>query len=156
MNAPRFATPLRLHVGGSRRLRWVVAAFLSISLLALLALPLAWSVKLPMALFLSALFFAAWRKRAELGGVPVELVLLGDGGWRLQRGGESLPLQLLGQSTVSHSLLLLCFAGPPGQGGFDCLLWQAELPPLLWRRLRLYLRLYAAQSPLSWSESFPG
>jgi hypothetical protein len=127
-------------------LQLVVTTFLAISLLALLATPLAWSLQLPIALFVSALFLTAWRKRAELGGVPVELILLGDGSWLLERGGESIPLQLLGQSTVSRSLLLLCFAGPPGQGGFDCLLWQAELPPLLWRQLRVYLRLYASEA----------
>lgn len=147
MLTPRFATPLRFRVEGSRPLQGVVIAFVLLSLWALLLTPLPASfstlAKPCAALLLLALSLRGWRGRAELGGMPVELTLRPNGMWLLERDGESTPLQLLGQSTVSPALLLLCFAGPQGQRGFDCLLWQGALPPSLWRRLRVYLRLYA-------------
>jgi hypothetical protein len=119
---------------------------LLLSLAALWFTPLGGWLKLFTAILVIALFLKAWRQRAELGGAVVDLTLRSSGIWLREHGGESISLQLLGQSTVNRSLLLLCFAEPTGQRRFDCVLWQAELSPLLWRRLRVYLRLYGAEA----------
>lgn len=146
MLLPRFATPLRFRVDRSPRLQVVILSFLLLSLSALWLTPLGWWLKLFATILMIALSLKVWRQRAELGGVAVDLTLRPNGFWLREREGESTPLQLLGQSTISRSLLLLCFAEPSGQGRFDCVLWQAELSPLLWRRLRVYLRLYGTEA----------
>lgn len=94
----------------------------------------------------SWLLHRIWIGRTELGGVPVELILRPNGAWLLEREGESIPLQLHGQSTVSPFLLFLCFRESQGGRRFDYLLWRSELPPKLFRRLRVYLRLYASDA----------
>ena len=142
MLSQRFATPLRLQVNHSRRLRAVVISFFILSLLALLLAQLSLLLKLPIILGVVGLFFSAWRARPELAGETVELILRPNGAWLLERKGESIALQLHGQSTVSRWLLLLCFKETHGRRRFDYLLWQVEQPTILFRRLRVYLRLY--------------
>jgi hypothetical protein len=142
----RFATPLRLQVNYSRRLRLLVITFFLLSLLAILLTQISLLLKLAIALCVVGLFITAWRSRPELGAEKVELILRPNGAWLLQRKDESIALQLHGQSTVSRWLLLLCFKERDGRRRFDYLLWQVEQPPMLFRRLRVYLRLYAADT----------
>lgn len=146
MLSPRFATPLRLRVERSPRLQAGVCAFFLLSLCSLLLTPFAWWLKILAVLLLGVVFRKQWRGRAELGGAAFALTLRTNGMWLLEQGSEAIPLQLHGQSTVSGSLLLLCFSETQGRGRFDCVLWRAELSPLLWRRLRVYLRLYSAEA----------
>ncbi|MEN8169588.1 MAG: protein YgfX [Pseudomonadota bacterium] len=147
MLSQRFATPLRLRIEHSRRLQFVAITFFLLSLLALLLLQIPLLLKLSIVLLWLSLFLFIWRRRAELGGAPVDLILRPNGAWLLERGRESIPLQLHGQSTVSRSLLLLCFKESRGRRSFDYVLWRAELSPQLFRRLRVYLRLYATETP---------
>jgi hypothetical protein len=123
-----------------------VLAFFLLSFVSLLLTPVGWWLKFLSVFLLSAVFLKVWQQRAELGGPAVDLTLRANGMWLLERGDESLSMQLQGQSTVAGSLLLLCFTESQGGRRFDCLLWQAELPPLLWRHLRVYLRLYRAEA----------
>lgn len=146
MLSQRFATPLRLRVEHSRRLRFVVISFFLLSLLALLLAQISLLLKLSVVLLWLSVFLFVWKRRAELGGTPVDLILRPNGAWLLERGRESIPLQLQGQSTVSRSLLLLCFEESRGGRSFDYVLWRAELSPQLFRRLRVYLRLYASET----------
>ena len=143
MLSQRFATPLRLQVNHSRRLRALVITFFILSLLALLLAQLSLLLKLPITLGMAGLFFSAWRARPELAGEMVEIILRPNGAWLLERKGESIALQLHGQSTVSRWLLLLCYKEKHGRRRFDYIFWQAEQPSILFRRLRVYLRLYA-------------
>jgi hypothetical protein len=117
-----------------------------LSLLALLSVQLPASLKLLALLLWIVVFHLAWKRRAELGGTAIDLTLRPNGAWLLEREGESIALQLHGQSTVSHSLLLLCFKEQYGSRHFDYVLWQAEQSPLQFRRLRVYLRLYAGDT----------
>lgn len=142
MLSQRFATPLRFRVEHSRRLQAVVISFFLLSLLALLLVQLSLLLKLPVTLGVMALYFICWRARPELGGKAVELILRPNGAWLLHRNGVAIPLELLGQSTVSPWLLLLCFKEQHGRRRFYYLLWQAEQPDVLFRRLRVYLRVY--------------
>ena len=146
MLSQRFATPLRLRIEHSRRLQFITITFFILSLLALLLMQLPVWLKLSVALFCAGVFLLVWRRRAELGGTALDLILRPNGAWLLEREGQSIALQLHGQSTVSHSLLLLCFKEQHGRRNFDFVLWQAEQSPLLFRRLRVYLRLYAAET----------
>ena len=146
MLSQRFATPLRLRIDHSRRLQFITITFFVLSMLALLMLQLPSLLKLPVVVFCVVVFLVVWRRRAELGGTALDLILRPNGAWLLEREGESIALQLHGQSTVSHSLLLLCFKEQYGRRNFDFVLWQAEQSPLLFRRLRVYLRLYAGET----------
>ena len=120
MLSQRFATPLRLQVNHSRRLRAVVISFFILSLLALLLAQFSLLLKLPIILGVVGLFFSAWRARPELAGETVELILRPNGAWLLERKGESIALQLHGQSTVSRWLLLLCFKETHGVSIICC------------------------------------
>ncbi len=142
MLSQRFATPLRLRVEHSPRLQAVVISFFLLSLVALMLVQLSLLLKLPITLAVMALYFIVWRARPELGGKPVELVLRPNGAWLLHRNGVAIPLELLGRSTVSPWLMLLCFKEQHGRRSFNYLLWQAEQPVVLFRRLRVYLRVY--------------
>jgi len=94
----------------------------------------------------TSLFILVWKKRAELGGAEVELILRPNGNWLLERGRESTALQLHGQTTVSRWLLILCFTETRGKKSCNYVLWQAEHSPYLFRRLRVYLQLYAGDT----------
>jgi hypothetical protein len=91
-------------------------------------------------------FLHVWRKRPELGGKAVTLILRPNGNWLLEGAGESIPLRLHGQTTISRPLLLLCFREQQGRRRYHYLLWQAEHPAILLRRLRVYLKLYATDA----------
>ena len=145
MLSQRFATPLRLRVEHSRRLQAVVITFFLLSLLALVLAQLLWFFKFAIALAVAGLFYSVWRARPELGAKSVELILRPNGVWLLHRNGVAIPLELLGQSTVSPWLLLLCFKEQHGRRRFEYLLWQAEQPDVLFRRLRVYLRVYGGE-----------
>ncbi len=142
MSSQRFATPLRLRVEHSRRLQAVVISFFILSLLALLIMQLTLSLKLPIILAVMGLYWLCWKKRSELGGRAVELILRPNGAWLLHRNGVAIPLELLGESTVTPWLLLLCFKEQHGRRRFEYLLWEGEQPAVLFRRLRIYLRVY--------------
>ena len=89
------------------------------------------------------LFVRSWVRRSELGGEAVELRLRPDGSWLVLCGGETISVALHGQSMVTRHLLLLCFKELEGRRDFSYLMWRAESPPQLYRRLSVYLRLYA-------------
>lgn len=146
MSSPRYATPLRIRLEHSPRLRWLYLLFFTLSLTALLIAQLAFVPKLAALLMMVAAFVTTWRRRPELGGAEAALTLRPNGSWLLERDGGQLALRLDGQSTVSQSLLLLCFRQQEGGGRFDCLLWRHELPAQLFRSLQVYLKLYAQEA----------
>jgi hypothetical protein len=141
--SPRYATPLRLSINHSPRLR---AIFIFFSLLCIVALLLAqmhvW-LKLFLLIVLAAVGITTWRKRPELGGDTVELILRPNGAWLLQRPGSEEKLRLLGESVLSHAVTILVFSGDGG--GRQYILWRREMPEDIYRRLQVYLRLYGGE-----------
>lgn len=139
ISSPRYATPLRLSIEHSPRLR---AIFILFSLLCFIALLLAqmpvW-LKPILIVSLAVLVAKVWRGRPELGGEVVELVLRPNGGWLLQEE----KLQLLGESTVTFGVMVLGFSGERGKRWF--VVWRKEVDGEVWRRLRVYLRLYRSE-----------
>lgn len=146
MSSPRYATPLRLRVETSRRLQGLVLLFLAFAFGSLAVTNLSWWLKGAVALLLSLSAISEWRKRPELGGAARELTVRPTGVWLLQQGGESISCQLQGQSVVSAWFVLLCLQEREGRRRFNFILWQAEQPAQLFRRLRVYLRLYAVEA----------
>lgn len=140
MSSPRYATPLRLRIEHSPRLR---AIFILFSLLCFIALLLAqmpvW-LKIVLLVVLLVVVVKVWRGRPELGGETVELVLRPNGGWLLQEE----KLQLLGESTVSDGVMVLGFSGNGGGRWF--VIWRREVDGGVWRRLGVYLRLYGSEA----------
>jgi hypothetical protein len=146
LSSPRYATPLRLRVEHSARLRAIFTLFYLPSSGSLLLAQLPTELKLLALVGVSVAFLHTWRRRPELGAEAVELILRPNGKWQLNRGSKSIALQLHGQSTISHRVMLLCFHAEEGRGRFDYLLWHSEQPADLYRRLLVYLKLYAAEA----------
>ena len=138
MSSPRYATPLRLRLDHSPRLRAFFILFLSICVIALLLAQMPLWLKLVAVVVLALIALKTWRGRPELGGGAVELVLRPNGGWLLHEE----KLQLQGESTVSYGVMVLGFYGDSGKRWF--VLWRREVEGEVWRRLGVYLQLYAS------------
>ena len=146
MSSPRYATPLRLRVEHSPRLRAVFILFSLLCLMALLIAQMPVWLKLLAIVVLAVVGLKTWRERPELGGEACELVLRPNGGWLLQCTGHEERLQLLGESTVNYGVMVLGFSGDCGGRWF--VLWRREFDGDVWRRLGVYLRLYASEAEL--------
>ncbi len=143
MSSPRYATPLRLRLDHSPRLRAIFILFLSLCVTALLLAQMPLWLKLLAAVVLAVVGLKTWHGRSELGGEACELVLRPNGGWLLQRGGGEEKLRLFGESTVIYGVMVLGFSGDGG--GLWFVLWHREVEGDVWRRLGVYLRLYGGE-----------
>jgi hypothetical protein len=106
-------------------------------------------LKLFLLIVLAAVGITTWRKRPELGGESVELILRPNGAWLLQQAGSEEKLQLLGESVVSHAVTILVFFGDGG--GRQLILWRREVQGDIYRRLQVYLRLYGGKGDMDGS-----
>ena len=144
MSSPRYATPLRLTLKHSPRLRAIYLIFITLCVVSLLAANLLFEVRLLLLVLLVSVSAMVWRQRVELGGEAAKLVLRPNGSWLLLRGEREEKLQLNGQSTVSQAVTILVFKGE-GRGR-QFVLWRQELGYDVYRRLQVYLRLYSSES----------
>lgn len=144
MSSPRYATPLRLRLEPSPRMRAIFILFNALCVIALLLVQMPIGLKLLAVVVLAVVVLKTWRDRPELGGETAEVVLCPDGAWLLQRAGGEEKLQLHGQSTVSHTVMILVFSGEGKVRPF--VLWRRELAEDKYRRLQVYLRMYAGEA----------
>lgn len=140
MLSQKFATPLRLTIKHSPRLRAITLLFSSLCVLAILLAQMPVWLKAVLLIVMAVVVVKVWLGRPELGGDSLELVLRPNGGWLLKRAYAEVKLQLHGQSTISRAVMILVF-----DGGFSCILWRTEVQCDLYRKLQVYLRLYASE-----------
>lgn len=139
MLSQRFATPLRLKVEHSPRLRAIFILFSLLCFVSLLLAQMPLWLKLLATVMFAVVAVKTWLGRPELDGEACELVLRPNGGWLLQQE----KLQLLGESTVSYGVMVLGFSGDGGGRWF--VVWRREVDGEVWRRLGVYLRLYGRE-----------
>ena len=139
MSSPRYATPLRLRLDHSPRLRAVFLLFISLCVIALLLAQIPLWLKLLAVVVLAVVVLKTWRRRPELGGEACELVLRPNGGWLLNEE----KMQLLAESTVNYGVMVLGLVGDRSKRWF--VLWRHEVDGEVWRRLGVYLRLYGGK-----------
>ena len=154
MSSPGYATPLRLEVGANRLLRRLYLAFVVLTLCSLLSLPLALWVTLPGALLFLGVALRQWRLRAELGGGAVGLVWDAEQRWWWSQGGDTVELQLRGDSYLSVPLMALNFREPERGRRRSLLLTPAGIGQEPFRRLLVRLRLSGEAAVASAKDGF--
>lgn len=141
MSSKEYATPLRLEIGINRLLRVIFLLFCVLVGAVLLWLP--WP--LPLSLIVLMLFSGAaanvWCRRAELGGPPVSLVWDGEQRWWWSQAEHTLQLNLLGDSYLSSSLVILNFRQSGARRCYSLLLTSGAVGRETFRRLLVRLRL---------------
>lgn len=139
-SSPKSVTPLILEPGSSRRVRLITLAgfLLALFSIAVLPLPLPWVV-LATALLMT-LFAYTWRSHHALNGHPVTVRLDSAGRWHWQRGEESEPVELLGDSYHVPFLVILNFKTTDRHRSIRSLLLTSDNIHIdTFRRLRVHL-----------------
>ena len=110
MSSRKYAVPLRLEVGASTRFRIaVVVIHAGVLWVIPLLTTITFYLKLLLALLVAGNFILTWRRRCELNGQKVSLLLGCDGQWHWRDGDDNIPVYLLGSSYVTSCLVILNF-----------------------------------------------
>ena len=123
VSSRKYATPLRLEVGASTRVRiavvvihagvlWVIPHLTAVTFFSKLLLVLA----------VAGIFMLTWSRRGELNGRKVSLLLGCDGQWHWCDGEDDIPVHLQGSSYVNSSLVILNFRTLQGDRHFSIVL----------------------------------
>lgn len=137
MSSPRYATPLRLRLNHSPRLRMIFIIFFLLCFISVMLTQMSLLVSSLIIVILFTIAVETWCYRSELGGKPCELVLRPDGEWLLQQDQSEEKLQLLGETTFGYSLIILAFVGNRKKRWF--VIWRSECVYEVYRRLGVYL-----------------
>lgn len=109
MSSKGYATPLRLEVGANPLLRRLYLGMAVAAVVALISLSLPLIVRLLMAILLLVVVVRVWHQRAELGGVPVQLVWDGEQQWWWTQEEREHAVILQGDSYLTPRLVVLNF-----------------------------------------------
>lgn len=145
MSSKGYATPLRIEVGNNGLLRRLFLLFVILTTLVLLWVP--WP--LPLSLFLLAAFIVlasrVWSQRAELGGPQVRLVWDAEQHWWWQQQDRTEQLQLLGESYLSTSLVVLNFCKTDSRRRRSVVITPASIGRDTFRQLLVRFKLSAVE-----------
>ena len=143
MSSPVYAPPLRLERRSSRHLLVAMIVVHSLALLMVPPLPVAWWIKLPLAMAISAQWLVSWRRQVAFTSplAVKRLVWTGGNRWELfGAGGASCEARLLPGAYIHPLLVILRFA-TEGKGNRAVVLPGDSLDPDGHRRLRVQLQL---------------
>ena len=152
MSSPAYIPPLRFDRRPSRHLLIVLISVHGLALLVLPPLPVAWWIKMFLAMAITVQWLAIWRRHAALTAPPAVTRLVwtggnrwellgGDGGWRTAR--------LLPDAYIHPWLVVMRFLMEEGDmRRCAVVLPRDSLDPDSHRRLRVQLRLQASMQPL--------
>lgn len=148
MSSQGYATPLRFEVAANtllQRLTLVMALSVGTTLL---MLPIPIVARIAALLVLLIIVWRVWCRRAELGGVPVQLVWDGEQRWWWCQGGREDAAELLGESTLASRLLVLNFRLTESGRRQAVVLTPAAVGDVLFRRLSVRFRISPRNSPV--------
>ena len=149
MSSSAYAPPFRLECRPSRYLLIALMCVHGCALLVLLPLPMAWWIKLPLALAIMAQWLVSWHRTIALTAplAVKRLVWTGNDGWELIGGdGARRKARLLPASYVHPWLVILRFL-TEDKHGCAVILPRDGLDPDSHRRLRVQLRLQLSERP---------
>jgi hypothetical protein len=112
MSSPSYALPLRLERRSSRYLLTALVGVHGLALLVIPPLPVAWWIKVPVALAIAAQWFVTWRRQLALTSpLAVKgLVWTGENTWELfGADGASRKAKLLPGAYIHPLLVILRF-----------------------------------------------
>ena len=143
MSSHCYVPPFRLDRRPSRHLLMALLAVHGMALLVLMPLPVAWWIKVPVALAVLAQGIASWRRQLTFGSPSAakRLVWTGGSSWELvNRDGASRPARLLPGTYVHPWLVVLRFLTEDGRTS-AVVLPRDSLDADSHRRLRVQLTL---------------
>ncbi len=147
MSSKGYATPLRFEVAANPLLQRLTLIMVLSAMATLLMLPMPIIARVAALLVLLAVLRQVWRQRAELGGMPVQLVWDGEQRWWWSQGGREDAAELLGDSTLASRLLVLNFRLTESGRRQAVVLTPAAIGDDLFRRLSVRFRISPRNSP---------
>lgn len=136
-----YAPPLRFELGPVRALQWLYWLFCLAAVVVLWRLPLPYGLNLLLLPAFAWLCVDVWKRRPELGGVPLAVAADGEGRWWLGRDGKSGACTLLGTSFVSPALVVLNLRAVDARRDVALLITPAAVGDEVFRRLLVRLRI---------------
>lgn len=146
MSARKYAHRLQLECSANSLLRLLFSVVVALSLLLLMLLPLPLLIRSFACLLIAALAWRCWQRRCELGGDALTLTWDGDERWWWSQGGEERELLLRGDTYVATGMVILNFKYAVGRGQRSLVLLPASVGAVVFRRLRVRLKLVGRQS----------
>ncbi len=109
MSSKGYATPLRFEVGANHLLQRLYLGMTVSAVIVFLLLPLPVLINVLGVCLLLFLVHRVWENRAELGGMPVQLVWDGEQRWWWRSEDGEDEIELLGDSYLVPGLVVLAF-----------------------------------------------
>jgi hypothetical protein len=141
MSSKGYATPLRLEVGANPLLHRLYLGMSVAAVVALITLTFPLLVKLLIVVLSLTIVVRVWHQRAELGGVPVQLVWDGEQRWWWTQEGREHAVELLGDSYLTSRLVVLNFLFTESRRRRAVVLTPAALGEETFRRMRVRFQI---------------